>query len=77
VCSSDLELVPTDDPDALARTLERVLHDADLRARLGAEARQTYERYLGSSRYGSDVVELFEQVLGRAALSAAPPQTRS
>jgi glycosyltransferase involved in cell wall biosynthesis len=61
----DGEVVPSDDPDALALTLERVLQDADLRARLGAEARQTYERYLHSSRYAGDVVELFEQVLDR------------
>jgi glycosyltransferase involved in cell wall biosynthesis len=56
---------PADDPDTLASTLERVLRDPDLRAKLGAEARQTYERYLDSSRYGSDVVGLFKQVLDR------------
>src|SRR4029453_12398806 len=41
----DGELVPTDDVDALARTLDRLLQDADLREKLGVEARRTYERY--------------------------------
>ena len=61
----DCELVPIDDVGALARTLERLVRDADLRQRLGAEARRTYERYLERNRYAADVVELFGQVLAR------------
>ena len=61
----DGELVPTDDVDALARTLDRLLQDADLREKLGVEARRTYERYLNRTRYASDAVELFGQVLAR------------
>lgn len=68
----DGELVPTDDVDALAGTLERLLQDAPLRERLGAEGRRTYERYLTSSRYASDVVELFEQVLAQHGRDVRP-----
>jgi len=65
--------VPTDDVDALAGTLERLLLDADLRERLGAEARRTYERYLNRSRYAGDVVALFEQVLARRRVDVRRP----
>ena len=47
----DGEVVPIDDAAALARTIERLAADPDLRARMAAAGRETYERRLTVERY--------------------------
>jgi glycosyltransferase involved in cell wall biosynthesis len=64
-------LVPAADPEALARALERLLSDADLRRRLGAAGRARALRLFDVKRYRTAYVELYWRELHRSA-SAAP-----
>lgn len=49
-------LVPPGDPDALAEALHEVLTDAELRARLGNNARESGHRSFTIARYHRDVI---------------------
>ncbi len=55
-------LVPPDDPDALARALDRVLEDADLRSRLAAAARQRAAAFTWD-RAARTLTALYERLL--------------
>jgi O-antigen biosynthesis protein len=59
----DGELVEPGDAKELARHLERMVHDPEIRAALGNRARRRYEDYLNNGRYGRDIVSAFREVL--------------
>jgi glycosyltransferase involved in cell wall biosynthesis len=50
---------PPGDHDALARCLDRLIDDGDLRARLGAAARATAERRFDPDRLAGQLVPLY------------------
>lgn len=45
-------LIPSEDTQALATAIERVIRDDELRAKLGAAARATFDRYFTIEEYG-------------------------
>lgn len=57
-------LVPPRDPRALRAALERLLGDAELRARLGAAARERARERLGWERVARELVGVYERALG-------------
>ena len=59
-------LVPPRDVEALRAALERLLGDADLRARLGAAGRRRVER-LGLDAAATATISLYEAVVGQRA----------
>jgi glycosyltransferase involved in cell wall biosynthesis len=64
-------LVPAADPEALARSLERLVLDADLRRRLGAAGRARTLRLFDVSRYRAAYLELYRREL-RSTAPATP-----
>jgi len=60
-------LVPPRDPQALRGALERLLADADLRARLGAAAHARARRFEWS-RVLPRLLGLYERVVGTASV---------
>jgi glycosyltransferase involved in cell wall biosynthesis len=58
-------LVPGGDVEATAAALDRVLGDADLRARLGNRARRHVEDYFGEEQYVRRVLAAYEGILER------------
>ncbi len=60
-------LVPPGDVPALRSALERLLGDAALRDRLGANARRFTEERLGLDAAALATVELYEEAIGRRA----------
>jgi O-antigen biosynthesis protein len=57
-------VVPAEDAPALAAAIERMARDTELRARLGARARDTFEADLTIERFGSEVATLLGRVVG-------------
>ena len=66
-------LVPAADPEALARALERLVSDADLRRRLGAAGRARALRLFDVPRYRAAYVELYCREFNGPALAAPRP----
>ena len=58
-------LVPPDDAKALASAIEKLASDADLRRRLGAQARQRYERHFSQQRMVEGAVAFYRRLLAR------------
>jgi glycosyltransferase involved in cell wall biosynthesis len=58
-------LVPLGDVAALARAIECLAADADLRPRFGQAGRQLVEQELSSERIGRDLVFLYQRLLER------------
>lgn len=56
-------LVPLGDVEALARAIERLAADADLRRRFGQAGRQLVEHEFSSKRIGRDMVALYRRLL--------------
>ena len=56
-------LVPQRSPDVLAAALEQLLGDDDLRARLGANAREHAETHFDAHRNAERVIEIYETLL--------------
>jgi glycosyltransferase involved in cell wall biosynthesis len=56
-------LVPAESPEALARAIERLMDDPQLRQRYGLAARQAAVEEFSSERVGRDIVALYERVL--------------
>jgi len=61
--------VPVFEPRALADALTRLLGDGDLRARLGAAARERYFAHFGAERMTRKTIELYEALPRRSATS--------
>jgi glycosyltransferase involved in cell wall biosynthesis len=57
-------VVPVGDIAALRAALERLLDDADLRARLGSSARETARRRLSWEAWTAETLGLYRQVTG-------------
>lgn len=55
-------VVPPDDPQALARAMNRLLADGDLVSALGASARRRYERLFSGTSLGREYSALFREV---------------
>jgi glycosyltransferase involved in cell wall biosynthesis len=56
------------DANALARAIERLATDGDLRARLGRAARVAAERHFGRGRVASQLAEVYERIAPAAPL---------
>ena len=56
-------LIPVGDVDALARALERLLRDADLRLRMGANARAFFARHLDFAPYMQNLAACWRAAL--------------
>ncbi|ODA67178.1 N,N'-diacetylbacillosaminyl-diphospho-undecaprenol alpha-1,3-N-acetylgalactosaminyltransferase [Methyloligella halotolerans] len=56
-------VVPPDDPPALAAALDRMAKDADLRERLGANARNLVEEKFSADAIGQEIVALYRDIL--------------
>jgi len=56
-------LVPPDEPEALARALERLASDAELRRRFGAASRALVESDLAAEAVGAATVALYRQLI--------------
>ena len=59
-------LVPTGDVEATAAALDRVLGDAQLRRRLGEQARGHVESYFGTDQYIGRILAAYERTTERA-----------
>lgn len=66
-------LVPPGDPAALAQALQRVLHDATLRARLVAQGRAAVQRY-DWARVGHEVEMVYAAALAQQHVTATRTQ---
>jgi glycosyltransferase involved in cell wall biosynthesis len=64
-------LVPPGDEEALARTLERVTRDADLRHRLAAAGRATFDRRFSADALTTALAHVYEEI--RSGLRDGPP----
>jgi glycosyltransferase involved in cell wall biosynthesis len=60
-------LVPVDDVEALAAAIKRLALDPQLRRRFGAASRKLAEQEFSSERIGRELVNLYRQMLDRAA----------
>jgi len=56
-------LVPVDDAEALARAIERLMSDRDMRKRFGAASRQIAAGEYSSERIGTEVTGLYSRLL--------------
>lgn len=56
-------LVPTENPEALARAIARLIEDPELRQRYGRAARQAAVKEFSSERVGRDIVALYARML--------------
>jgi glycosyltransferase involved in cell wall biosynthesis len=56
-------LVPPRDPTALARAIDRLVEDPELRRRLGSRARERVERVYGRGRVATRLSELYSDAL--------------
>jgi glycosyltransferase involved in cell wall biosynthesis len=54
------------DADGLAGQLRRLMHDAPLRARIGAAGRTTAERRFGAARLAGDLVPIYRRLAPNA-----------
>jgi glycosyltransferase involved in cell wall biosynthesis len=66
-------LVPAANPEALARALERLVSDPDLRRRLGAAGRARALRLFDVTRYRTAYLELYCRELNRSAPAVPRP----
>lgn len=57
-------LFPVDDAPALARAIETLAGDADLRSRFGAESRRLVERHFSAVHIGRETLDLYARLLG-------------
>jgi glycosyltransferase involved in cell wall biosynthesis len=57
-------VVPVGDVPALRSALERLLGDADLRARLGTAARETARRRLSWEAWTAETLSVYRRVTG-------------
>ena len=74
---TDGELVEPGDAAGLAAALERMTRDAAHRHALGQRARERFESYLTSERYGHDIARVFREALAsgerpQPALATSP-----
>jgi glycosyltransferase involved in cell wall biosynthesis len=60
-------LVPPRDPAALADALQKLIEDAELRVRLGTQARAIAEGRFGSERIAVSVKAVYQELLARSA----------
>jgi glycosyltransferase involved in cell wall biosynthesis len=58
------------EPDELARQIERLSRDVELRSRLGAAGRTTVERHYHGKRLASELLDLYRDVVGQEALKS-------
>jgi glycosyltransferase involved in cell wall biosynthesis len=61
------DLVPPDEPDALADAVARLAKDPDLRRRYGEAGRRMVEDTFSSEMIGRQTVALYDRLLGRAS----------
>jgi len=57
-------LVPVDDAAALAEAIARLAHDAELRRRFARQGRAIVEREFSSERVGTEMVAIYDRLLG-------------
>jgi glycosyltransferase involved in cell wall biosynthesis len=57
-------LVPADDVVALAEAIARLAHDAELRRRFATQGRAIVEREFSSERVGTEIVAIYDRLLG-------------
>jgi glycosyltransferase involved in cell wall biosynthesis len=64
-------LIPPGNPNALAKALERLLHDSDERRRLGACGRERARRLFDVPRFRRTHIELYRRELARHGLASS------
>jgi glycosyltransferase involved in cell wall biosynthesis len=67
-------LVPPDDPEALAKAIETLMKNADLRARFGKASRQIAVDDYSSRRIGNEITALYSRLLDGPPSSKLPGQ---
>ena len=60
-------LVPADDPEALAKAIETLMNDRDLRVRFGKASRKIAVDEYSSTRIGNEITTLYSRLLGCAS----------
>jgi glycosyltransferase involved in cell wall biosynthesis len=65
-------LVPPDDPEALAKAVETLMKNADLRARFGKASRQIAVDDYSSRRIGTEITALYSRLLNGTSSSKLP-----
>ncbi len=69
-------VVPEKDPQALADAIERLLRDADLRARIRKAAREKIEREFDIRKSAARLAELFEQAITHSSTASSDIHAR-
>ena len=71
---------PPGDATALARQIERLARDPELRSRIGAAGRETAARHFGSRRLAGELLGLYRNMIGGSPVEPAielEPRTSS
>lgn len=68
-------LVPVGDPDALARSLEELILNRDLRVHMGENGRMLAEKHFSQEDINARTIQVYNEVLSRAEQAPAPNQT--
>jgi glycosyltransferase involved in cell wall biosynthesis len=66
-------LLIENEPEAIARTIERLVGDPQLRARLAGAARQRYERNFSASTMACSVKQVYDSLSARQTPGGRPP----
>jgi glycosyltransferase involved in cell wall biosynthesis len=69
--------VPPASPEAMAAALQKLLHDSDLRRRLGHAARQRYVDMFTTQHMITAYEDLYRELIGDASMAAPREATRS
>ena len=72
VDGDDALLVRPDAPEALAAAIRRLLEHPELIPRLGAKARETYERQFTLDRFGRDLRAFIEEAMALSSSLRGP-----
>ena len=70
-------LVPPDDPESLAKAIETLVNDRDMRLRFGQASRQIVTSNFSAERIGCDIVALYARLLTMFSRALQSPSART